>query len=370
MSTQKRCVKCILPESYPEIDFDEQGVCNLCREFKKYRVKGDSALKEFIISNRNKNSKYDCIVPLSGGRESSYVLFYIRNVLGLNPLAVQYDNDFITEQARINIANIVSILGIDFISVKSKKRLRRKIVYDSFQMNIKKDLMKAVSSLCSHCWIGEESAVYGTSIQQNIPVIIWGDSQEEITPFDPKLGYYHKTNYDQSSNRLRRLNERFRILFSPSVINYLRIRYYGRQLKKEFCHDSGAVSPALRPGLHFFDYVEHNENIIIETLKKELKWDKPSYSVLPWRFDCLVAIASEFFKKIHFGYNLYDIDLSNLIRKDLISRKDALKLVTVNDKLELEKIKAIFIQMGFSIKAIQMLETLVYKEPFIEKLTI
>jgi len=354
----KRCIRCILPESYPEINFDEQGVCNFCREFKKYQVKGDKTLKGLIIANRTKDSKYDCIVPLSGGRESSYVLFYIRNVLGLNPLAVQYDNDFVTEQARLNIDNAVSILGVDFISVKSKKRLRRKIAYDSFKLSMKKDLMKAVSSLCSHCWIGEESAVYGVSLQKNTPVIVWGDSQEEITPFDPKLGYYHKMNNNQLS-RLHKLNGKLGILLSPLIFSYLRLKYNGRQFKKEFCYDRKAVSPALRPGLHFFDYVEHNENAIIETIKKEIKWDKSPYSILPWRFDCTIAIVGEYFKKINSGWNKQDIDLSNMIRKNLISREEALNLITVDDKLEIEKIKTLFSQMGFSIKEIQVLQPMI-----------
>lgn len=352
----RRCTKCIMPESYPEIKFDEQGVCNFCREYKKYNVKGERALKRSILANKHKNSKYDCIVPLSGGRESSYVLFYIRKKLDLNPLAVQYDNDFVSEQARTNIANAISILCVDFTSVQSRKKLRRKIVYDSFKLNINKDIMKTVSSFCSHCDICEESAVYGVSAQQDIPVIVWGDSQEEITAFDPIFGYYHKRNDNKSNELLSKLNEKLKILFSPLMINYIRLKYNSRQIKKEFHCDWYAKSPALRAGLHFFDYVEHNENIIVQTIKEELKWDKSPYSLVAWRFDCLIAIISEYFKKIYYGFNKSDVDLSNQIRKGLINREDALKLIVVDDKSEFEKLEHIFIEMGFSKKEIQMLK--------------
>lgn len=363
----KRCNHCILPESYPEIHFDEHGICDFCRKYKAYQVKGENALKELILAQRNKNSIYDCIVPLSGGRESSYVLYYLRKVLDLNPLAVQYDNDFVTEQAKKNISNAVSILGVDFISVKSKKGIRRSIAHDSFKLQLRKGIMPAIGSLCSHCWIGEESAVYGVSEKENVTAIVWGDSQEEITPFDPRLGHYQKTKADMHSRTLKKIGERLRIVCSPLLFNYIRLRYNGRRFKKEFCYDKQGVSPALRPGIHFFDYVEHDENRIVETVKREIKWDKPAYALLPWRFDCTIAIFGEYFKRLFLGFNKQDIDLSNMIRKGLMSREDALRIITVDEEMELKKIKSLLAESGFIDSDIQMIESFVRHAPYLSK---
>jgi hypothetical protein len=331
-------------------------------KYEKYPVKGDEALRYAIIAERSTQSKYDCIVPLSGGRESSYVLYYLRKVLNLNPLAVQYDNDFVTEQAKKNINNAVSILNVDFISVKSKKRIRRSIAHDSFKLQLRKGIMPAIGSLCSHCWIGEESAVYGVSEKENVTAIVWGDSQEEITPFDPRLGHYQKMKANIHDQPLKKMGERLRIVCSPLIFNYIRLRYNGRRFNQEFCYDKQAVSPA-----HFFDYVEHDENQIVATVKKEIKWDKPSYALLPWRFDCTIAIFGEYFKRLFIGFNKQDIDLSNMIRKGLITREDALRIITVDEEAELEKIKSLLAESGFIDRDIQMMEFFIRHAPYLSK---
>lgn len=363
----KSCTRCILSDAYPEIEFDNNGVCNHCLKYEKYSVKGDEALRDAILAERSAESRYDCIVPLSGGRESSYVLYYLRKVLNLNPLAVQYDNDFVTEQAKKNINNAASILNVDFISVKSKKGLRRSIAHDSFKLQLRKGIMPAIASLCSHCWVGEESAVYGVSEKENITSIVWGDSQEEITPFDPRLGYYQKMKANIHGQLLKKIGEKLRIVFSPLLFHYIRLRYNGRRFNQEFCYHKQAVSPALRPGVHFFDYVEHDENQIVGTVKREIKWDKPSYALLPWRFDCTIAIVGEYFKRLFIGFNKQDIDLSNMIRKGLITREDALRIITVDEETELKKIKSLLAESGFIDRDIQMMESFIRHAPYLSK---
>jgi len=113
------CKRCVMDSSAPDISFDEAGFCNFCSDFVKsldQRQLGDQlddriALIEEIKQN-GKDLEYDCIVGLSGGIDSAYVLYQaIRN--GLRPLAVHLDNGWNSELAVGNIANLVRTLEVD-----------------------------------------------------------------------------------------------------------------------------------------------------------------------------------------------------------------------------------------------------------------
>ena len=77
----KRCKKCILPENYPGITFNEEGICNYCLTYKKREYYGEEELKKILEAYRNKNGNYDCIVGISGGRDSAYALYYLVNII-------------------------------------------------------------------------------------------------------------------------------------------------------------------------------------------------------------------------------------------------------------------------------------------------
>jgi hypothetical protein len=93
----QRCSKCILPETYPNITFDEKGVCNFCRTYKEPKPTGG---EDILINLFNKVKKmgriYDAVVPLSGGKDSTYVLYLATQVYKLNVLAYTFHNGFLT----------------------------------------------------------------------------------------------------------------------------------------------------------------------------------------------------------------------------------------------------------------------------------
>ncbi len=122
MKTEHRiCTRCVMDTTDPEIKFDENGVCNHCKRYEELvRLKlltgeeREKRLKEIVgkIKRYGKNKKYDCIIGVSGGVDSSYVA-YIAKKLGLRPLAVHLDNGWDTELAISNIEKILKKLDID-----------------------------------------------------------------------------------------------------------------------------------------------------------------------------------------------------------------------------------------------------------------
>lgn len=115
------CAHCVMDDLDPDIWFNENGVCNYCIQaeslLKKVHFLEDDSKKILCklaqtIKSKNKNGSYDCVIGLSGGVDSSYVAYLVKEI-GLNPLAVHFDNGWNSETAVSNIKNLVNKLNID-----------------------------------------------------------------------------------------------------------------------------------------------------------------------------------------------------------------------------------------------------------------
>ena len=115
------CCNCVMDTTDPEIQFDADGICNHCRDFKRHQkpqllgtqegsVALDKIVREIVVCSKGKD--YDCIIGISGGVDSSYVAYRVLE-LGLRPLAVHVDTGWNSELAVSNIEKIVSALRID-----------------------------------------------------------------------------------------------------------------------------------------------------------------------------------------------------------------------------------------------------------------
>lgn len=121
MKEYRICERCIMDTSDSGIEFDENGICNNCKDYEKVVkekiIRGKEREQKFNevikdIKQAGKNKKYDCVIGVSGGVDSTYVA-YLAKKSGLRPLAVHLDNGWDTKIAAKNIANIVKKLGID-----------------------------------------------------------------------------------------------------------------------------------------------------------------------------------------------------------------------------------------------------------------
>ena len=123
----ERCTKCILPSTFPFIKFDEDGVCNICLNYKNYELDNIDKLNQ-------KLGKYEnLIVGFSGGRDSSYGLYLINKKYEKNIIAVSYDWGMVTDLARRNQARVCGKLGIEHVWLSADIQKKRN--------NIKKNMI-------------------------------------------------------------------------------------------------------------------------------------------------------------------------------------------------------------------------------------
>ena len=136
----KYCVRCVMPDTRPGIKFDEEGVCSACRAYEKRKlIDWSSRFKEFkklCDKYRGMNGKdgYDCIIAVSGGKDSHFQTHIMKEVMGMNPLLVTVEDNFPMTNAGIhNLKNISSEFGCDVISMKPNIKAQKVIMRKTFE---------------------------------------------------------------------------------------------------------------------------------------------------------------------------------------------------------------------------------------------
>ena len=146
----ERCSKCLLPETYPNIRYNGDGVCNYCLSYIPIEYKGETELEKLLDThrNRNKGEKYDCVVAVSGGRDSTFTLYELIEVYDMRVLAYNYDNGFVSEQAKLNLKRITDALGVDLVIIKHDQT---KYFRNNLMALLKKFSPAMIPALCLGC---------------------------------------------------------------------------------------------------------------------------------------------------------------------------------------------------------------------------
>jgi len=173
-----RCTKCVLPETHETIMFDDKGVCNVCRgqEFKQGKMdwKANKVELDRLIETYRGKHDYDCLVPFSGGKDSTWTLYYLVKEYGIKPLVVRFDHGFLRPNVEENTKRVLRKLGCDFHHFTPNWNVVRRLMLQSF-------LDKG--DFCWHCHTGISSYPMWTAIRYNVPLIFWGEPSSEYTAY-------------------------------------------------------------------------------------------------------------------------------------------------------------------------------------------
>jgi hypothetical protein len=325
-----------MPASARGITFNADGVCQLCGQYVPYVPRGEAALRREIEPYLAAPGDFNCIVPVSGGRDSSYALYYVTKVLGLKPLAVHNDNDFETEVATRNLQTITQRLDVPLIRVGSRRQLGRKVVTEKIKMNAPFGAGLVVDQICEACQIGFESAAYSIAKKNGIALIFWGDSREEST------ASYHKLIKHTNPSRMQRL-------LSPCAVNLLAYKFYIYQMHREY----GAGSSRGLKEMHLYDYVRWDQEVIVRTIREHLGWSVPEDSPTTWRVDCSLVPMVNYLTERAYGVSKIELGFSTMIRHGKMDREDALRRVElIRQHTDPAKLKDMLSAMGISSRDI------------------
>jgi N-acetyl sugar amidotransferase len=324
------CSRCVYPENAkPTIIFDEHGVCSGCRVHEsKEKInwsERETYLREILAEYKSKaaaaGNPYDCIIPVSGGKDSHYQVYQIKEVYGLNPLLVTYNHIYNTELGVRNLANLVRTFDCDLIRFTSRPDAVRRI--DQY-------MLRRVGDITWHYHTGIFTFPFQVAVRYRIPLIIWGEH-----------GYSEMTGM-------------FRLEDIPEFTKWCRQEYEMRGVEiEDILHDPSSevmrqdLVPFIFPpdeeieavgirGIYLGNYVrwDHLDQIKLLTSKygfKVASWKRDRTFSLFHKIDDHANDVHDYLKYLKFGYGRATDHSSEEIRCGRMTREEAIGLVAEYD---------------------------------------
>jgi len=355
----RRCTRCILPETFPFITFDADGVCSYCHNYKPWSGPGPMGLEQLVQPFRTGNGRPDCLVPFSGGRDSSYALHYICKELHLNPVAYTYDWGMITDLARRNISRMCGALGIEHILISADIAQKRA----NIRMNVSAWLKKPHLGTVTLFMAGDKHFFYYARMlqkQMKLSATLFGMNPFERTDFKVAFcgineNYPKDIHYNLKIVNKLKMMAFFgtRFLENPSYLN--------RTILDSFI---GFFSYYFIPKDYYsiYDYIYWDEQMINDTLLSEYDWETSPDTKSTWRIgDGTAPFYNYIYYKVA-GFSENDTLRSNQIREGKLKRNAALQLVHEDNLPRVESIRwyceTIGIDPGEAIKRINTIPVL------------
>ena len=345
----KRCSKCILPETYPYIKFNSKNICNYCEKYEKQIFLGEEKLFRYLDKFRSNSGEPDCLVGLSGGRDSTYGLHLLKTKYKMNPVAYTFDWGLTTDVSRINAAKVCGKLGIEHIIRSADIEKKR----DYVKINLFSWLKRPHLGMLPIIQVGDKGFYdYGRklSTELNLKLVVHctGYQLEQREFF---LGF-------AGINQTLKNNQR---MYSYDLVNKLRMLYwYSLQfiLNPSYINSAlidnfdGFLASFIRKDdfLHLYNYESWDEKLMIKTLSEEYNWqDDVSYGRNQWRMGDGQTAFNNFVYYTLAGFSEYDNFRSNQIREGLISRDEAINLCEEDNKIKYDTLKNFSEIIGFNL---------------------
>lgn len=346
----RRCTRCILPSTYPFIRFDAQGVCNYCRDHRPPDLAGPDALEAELARHRRDDGRPDCIVALSGGRDSSYGLHLLKREYGMNPVAYSYDWGMVTDIARRNASRMCAQLEVEHIlraaDIPSKRRYMRK--------NILAWLRRPHLGMIPLFMAGDKY-FYGIGRQLrkelDIPLVIFcAGNPLERTDFKGGFAGVRESQHGQR-------------LFAFSMANKLQIgAFYASQylLNPAYVNESlpdtiGSFYTTFigkDDFLYLFQYLPWEEPVIEDTLIGEYGWETAPHTDNTWRIgDGYTTFINHIYYTVA-GFSEFDTFRSQEVRAGIRDRESALALAERDNQADLGVLAEFAAQVGLNLEEV------------------
>lgn len=316
------CKNCVMPETKPDLHIDEDGICNACRSYAARKAVNWDVRKQELLTilerYRSKDgSNYDCIIPVSGGKDSTFQAIRMLE-LGMNPLCVTATTDHLTEIGRHNIENIKK-LGVDYVEVTMNPVVRRRVN------------RLALTQVGDISW-PEHVAIFTIPIrvatQMRVPLVIWGENSQNE--------YGGPAAAAENNVLTRRWLEEFGGLLGLRVTDLIGQEGITRKDLIQYTYPTDEeLAQTGVTGIFLGHYLPWDgyANALIAQAHGFRTYDKPVEGSLVnyENLDNAQTGIHDYFKFLKFGFGRAT-DLACLhVRRGRLAREDAIRLVKMHD---------------------------------------
>lgn len=334
----KYCTRCVMPETKPDLFFDDGGTCDACRSAQlKNSIDWDKRQTEFVELIEKYRSKdgnnYDCVIPVSGGKDSHFQTYVCRVKYGLNPLLVSFEPTLPTELGKKNLKNLTETFGCDLIQFRKNPLVYKKLGRIAFER------------VGDHEWpnhLGIFTVPVQAAVCYHIPLVIWGENSQ-LEYGGPKLAAMR-------SVLNRRWLEEFGGLLGNRIEDMVGVDgLTKRDLLPYFYPSQKELSSATIRGIFLGYYFKWDAKAQVEIMKKysfSVKEDGPvegTYTNYENLDDALISIH-DYLKFVKYGFGRATDHACIDIRNCRLTRKEGAALVREYDGKLHQKPLSLFLE--------------------------
>lgn len=313
------CTRCCMPSTNEGIQFDELGICQACQSAEQ-KIHIDWAARErelrrLLDHYKSLNNTYDCIVPISGGKDSTFQLHVITKVYGMRALAVTFSHNWYSETGKYNLQNALEQFNVDHMMFTPNRTLIDKLARES--------LFK-IGDSCWHCHAGVGAFPLQVAVKFNIPLLIWGESIAEMsgraTHESPVLkfdrDYFTKVSAKVYPEQMVSQTISLRDLAPFKLPSY---------------EDIASVGVV---GIHLGDYIFWDDERQMEFVRDVYGWREDHVEGTYKRYksvECRMAGVHDYTKFLKRGFGRGTDHASIDVRAGLLTREEAFELAKQHD---------------------------------------
>ena len=313
----KYCNRCCLPETMEGISFDEFGVCTPCRSSEeKMHINWEDRESGLLQTlNMHKNDKYyDCILPVSGGKDSTFQAHVLVKKYKINPLAVTHGQNWYTREGRYNLENLLQKFDLDHLFFTASR--------SSINKSARKSI-DAIGDACWHCHVGAGAFVIQTAVKWDLKLMIWGESTAEQ---DGRGSYYDKKEHSALYN--------VEVSAKVKAEDYSDDNIDQNELNQWYYPTEEKIQEKGIRYLHLGDFIFWDEHKQVEFVVNEYEWmfteTENAYKGYK-SAECVMVGVHDYFNFLKRGTGRSTIHATDDVKRGLITRSEGMELAKQYD---------------------------------------
>ncbi len=309
------CIRCCIPSTQELVMFDEMGICQACQSSEQKIhinwVEKEKKLREILENAKAKaGSNYDCIVPISGGKDSTFQLYVLTQIYGMKPLAVTFSHNWYSETGWYNLLNSLEKFNVDHIMFTPNRDLVNRIAKRS---------LEAIGDTCWHCHAGVGAFPLQVAVRFNIPLLIYGESIAESSGRSSYKNPLMEFNVDYFMKVSTKRNPR------EMVCSYIS----EKDMKPFFFPTIEELETAGVRLMHLGDYIFWDDERQMEFVRDNYGWKETEVEGTYKGYksaECIMPGMHDFTNYLKRGYGRSTYQASVDVRNGLLSRDEGFEL--------------------------------------------